>query len=165
MRDATLVELEGMMNQALENFEASSPPKRPRKKRATNQVSEKRFVAKPLKGQQDLFANDRQGVNTVMELSRQSRHFDERMMIDTMVIIGQGPQITIVIQPDESVGFAHMSVIRGEECTWTKRPIRREAVPAMLEMELPMNAQISWEFIESEQRVSEPLFKCDEVNS
>ena len=101
-------------------------------------------------------------VNSVLELSSQSRHFDERMLDDTTMVTGIASNLSVLVQPHTSPGYAHVSILIGEACTWTKRGILRDAVPAMLEMELPEDARIEWEFFESANRVSEAMFKSEE---
>jgi hypothetical protein len=96
--------------------------------------------------------------DSFLELSRKSRHFDERMLNDGTMTIGRGRNVSIVVQPSLSPGYAFVSLLIGNECSWTKRPIRRDAVPAMIDMELPKRTRITWEFVEESQRVAEAMF-------
>lgn len=162
MRDALTIELEQMLNNALDAFEANSKPKRKRTTQ-TNRPTEPRVTNKPLRNQLSLFQGQEPEDNPVLNLSRESRHFDERMLNDTTTIVGRLDDISAAVQPSETPGFAYVSVLSSDDCIWSDRPIRRDAVGAWLEMNLPLQVQLSWEFIESAQRATEPLFKLDEV--
>ena len=90
------------------------------------------------------------------------REFDQQLLVETTMAIGIGDDISVVVQPNTALGYAHVSILIGEACTYTKRGIRRDHVPMLIDMELPKDSRIKWEFFESADRVSEAMFKCDE---
>ncbi len=91
----------------------------------------------------------------ILEMAKQSRFFDERLLANDILAIAEHGAKCITIQPSTVPGFAHVSVVDFQTNTSesTDKPIRRDAIALFLDSILPgcVNA-IEWRVTTTEER-------------
>jgi hypothetical protein len=91
----------------------------------------------------------------ILEMAKQSRFFDERLLSDDVLAMAKHGPKCITIQPSTVPGFAHVSVVDFQTNTSesTGKPIRRDAIALFLDSILPgFVNQIEWRVSTTEER-------------
>lgn len=93
--------------------------------------------------------------NSILDMAKQSRFFDERLLADDILGMAEHGPKSLTIQPSTFPGHAHVSIVDSETSSteYTSKPIRRDAIALFLDGILPGSIKaIEWRIVSTAKR-------------